>query len=1161
MCDDHDMKGLRNVFRTAKAARPDSIRELRNGNGLTVRLLDSGTIHSIHSSDVPITLYSGSALEGGPTNLYLRVLSEGCVRDWAPLLGGPATDVSFAADHMVARGVFAGIAYSVELRLPQQSGWSWSVVLRNETSAEIACDVVYVQDVGMSNAGNEAYISQYVDHTVLEHPDLGYVLCARQNLPQKGQHPWLMLGCHQGCRGFVTDGFDFYGCDHRVTRRPVALDQAVLPSVRRQYEFSVCVLQSEPARIGAGQDATIGFFAVFEPDHPEPTSSEDLQACSGRVIASSHATEDAITGALQTGGSPSTLRIPHDSENTPPASVSPPSQSQFVTAPLLNSDDLSDAQLSEHWGDERRHAETDSAGTLLSFFMEDSRHVVLKAKERIQERPTGAVLRSGTGLVNERGIVSTTAYMRGVFVSHLALGNLSMNVALGIRRDPLGALLAGGLRVFIRRGNGFELLGVPSAFENGLNGCRWLYCSGDDVIDVRTCAATAKHAVYLEIHSRIPRRLRVAVDIVMGPPGAEPLLSEAMDVGERAITLRPSEGTRFRDLNPGAFVQVVPDNPGKLSQVGADELLFADGASRGAPCLVMDTDEVERFGLGFTGALDAETAVPDPDALFGEPATFERELARGRSAYSSLTSGFALAAEDQRVARIETIVPWFVQNAVVHLSVPHGLEQYLGAAWGTRDVCQGPLEMLLALGREPEAREILTIVFANQHVDGGWPQWFMFDNNSDIRAGDAHGDVVFWPVKALCEYVEATGDAALLDEALPYHGTDTPVETVFEHVSRALDNIRDALVPGTSLVAYGHGDWNDSLQPADPTLAEQMVSSWTVGLCFQTVSSLARVCALAGRADTATTLKQLAADVRRDFNARLVHDDVVCGFGLLEDDQTATPLLHPSDTRTGIHYRLLPMIRGIISGIFTPDQAQQHADLIKRHLLCPDGARLMDRPPKYDGGRQRIFQRGETSTFFGREIGIMYVHAHIRYAEAMARLGRAEELLDALMAVIPIDIDQTVPNAVSRQRNAYFSSSDAAFTDRHQADREYDRVKAGTIPVKGGWRIYSSGPGLWVSLLIRHLLGLRRQHNTYVFDPVLAPQLHGLVCSTHIDGVPVRVVYELGDRRFGPDVVEVNGKRLTASREANPYRTGGLAVPLAELAEALESAGNEIIVR
>jgi cellobiose phosphorylase len=98
-------------------------------------------------------------------------------------------------------------------------------------------------------------------------------------------------------------------------------------------------------------------------------------------------------------------------------------------------------------------------------------------------------------------------------------------------------------------------------------------------------------------------------------------------------------------------------------------------------------------------------------------------------------------------------------------------------------------------------------------------------------------------------------------------------------------------------------------------------------------------------------------------------------------------LLHPGDTKTNIQYSILPMNRGIISEIITNEQAQHHQDLIEQHLKGPDGARLMNRPLKYKGGIQTLFQRAESSTFFGREIGIMYMHEHIRYAESQAITG------------------------------------------------------------------------------------------------------------------------------------------------------------------------------
>ena len=186
------------------------------------------------------------------------------------------------------------------------------------------------------------------------------------------------------------------------------------------------------------------------------------------------------------------------------------------------------------------------------------------------------------------------------------------------------------------------------------------------------------------------------------------------------------------------------------------------------------------------------------------------------------------------------------------------------------------------------------------------------------------------------------------------------------------------------------------------------------------------------------------------------------------------------------------MTRSIIGGLFTPEQAQDHLRIIRERLLFPDGVRLIDRPVAYHGGPERIFRRAESASYFGREIGLMYVHAHLRYGEAMAVLGEADALWGALHVANPISVTEHVVNAAPRQRNAYFSSSDAAFADRYEAGAEWSRVKEGTIAVEGGWRIYSSGPGLYVNLLIRQALGIRRFFGERVNKPVL-PSAHSAV--------------------------------------------------------------------
>src|SRR5262249_21875125 len=156
-------------------------------------------------------------------------------------------------------------------------------------------------------------------------------------------------------------------------------------------------------------------------------------------------------------------------------------------------------------------------------------------------------------------------------------------------------------------------------------------------------------------------------------------------------------------------------------------------------------------------------------------------------------------------------------------------EQYSGGGWGTRDVCQGPVELLLALDRIEPIRDLLVRVLANQNPDGDWPQWFMFfERQRGMRGGGSHGDIVFWPFGVLAPYLQACGEAALLEESVPFfdsRGTDKAERgTVWEHIRRALALIEKRVIPGTSLAAYGHGDWNDSLQPANPAMRASMCS-------------------------------------------------------------------------------------------------------------------------------------------------------------------------------------------------------------------------------------------------------------------------------------------------------------------------------------------------
>jgi cellobiose phosphorylase len=744
-------------------------------------------------------------------------------------------------------------------------------------------------------------------------------------------------------------------------------------------------------------------------------------------------------------------------------------------------------------------------------------------------------------------------------------GHVSINRLLSTTHSYLGLFRSHGQRIFVDIDGDWRLLAVPSAFAMTPSSARWLYKYVGGVLEVRSWAGVDRHELWLSA-------------LVLRGPARRFLVSSHIALnGDDGAGARPS---RWTVDGPGVRVGIWPDTDlGRrfpegsfridaadgtaLEQVGGDELLFADGRSRGQPFLVLISTPTSSLGLRITGQL----VTPEPAAAPGPPdAQYVADARAAHGFWRSFSQPLAMtapAADD--AARLDTILPWFVHDAWIHHLAPRGLEQYSGGGWGTRDVCQGPVELLLALGHVDPVRDILLRVFRNQNPDGDWPQWFMFyERERDIRAADSHGDIVFWPLLALGQYLLASDDGALLDEQVPFFHADGETEaehgTIVLHVERALALIARRLVPGTRLVAYGNGDWNDSLQPVDRTLAAQLCSAWTVTLHYQALDTLAEALRQLGRDALAARIRAPLAGIREDFQRLLIVDGVVMGLAHIAEDGRIDPWLHPRDGDTAIHYSLLPMTHGILANLFTREQAERHVAEIRRHLLAADGARLFDRPMPYHGGLQRRFQRAESSSYFGREIGLLYVHAHLRYAEAMAHLGEADALLLALRQANPVALRAAVPNARLRQTNCYTSSSDAEFADRYDASARYDAVRSGTVAVEGGWRVYSSGAGIAVRLVRECLLGLRLRRSSIGLDPVMPRSFDGLTTRVEIAGRPVQVRYRVGARGHGPQSLLCNGAALPFTREPNPYREGGAVIAIETLRERLRDETNELVV-
>jgi cellobiose phosphorylase len=1063
------------------------LRRIENDAGLSISLLPNGCIFAIEhrrpDGTIVINQLLGSPIDGGIGRIYLRVGGE---HPFPIQTAGATASAQFTAlgDRIVWKGETSHIRHRLTLSLqPRDAAWLWSLEALN-IGAPRSLDAVLVQDIGLGDRGflmnNEAYASQYIDHHIARHPVYGHVVMSRQNLTQAGRNPWVAHGCLDGAIGFATDGMQLFGPAFRDGNAFGIPFGANLPGARLQHELACAAIQSRQASLPPGGRAAWRFFSLYEPDHAEASSDGDLARLDTVLWNESEREAKGPATAVFTA----------------------PVRSLAQDAPVTVAGQLDETDLARLYPERLQEERLDDQ--LLSINTPDpphNRHVVLRDKERLVTRRHGTLLRSGQSMLPDEATLCATCWMHGVFAAQLTIGNTSFHKLFSVSRDPYNITRASGLHMLIDAGDGWRLLTVPSAFEMGLSDCRWVYLLGGRTITVRAIASGEDPAMQWRVTVEgEPCRFLAFGHLVLGERELDCDGLIEVDPQSKRFSFRPDPNWLWGRHYPNAVYHLVISTPDAVEAIGGDELLYDDGRPRHGAYLALRTRPVREFCFAVVGSMT------DPDAAERLAAKYQHGvedaslLLPARRFWGRVTRNLRIKGGGG--AALDTLFPWLAHNAMIHLTVPHGLEQYTGAAWGTRDVCQGPVEFLLALEHDGPVKEILRIVFAQQYeARGDWPQWFMLEPYSIIQDKVSHGDVIVWPLKALNDYIEATGDFGFLDEKIAWRREDTldttvQKDSVADHIESLLATVRARFIPGTHLIRYGEGDWNDSLQPADPRMRDLMVSSWTVALLFEQLNRYAEVLRRAGRDASVEELRGLAAEMRSNFNRYLVRDGTVAGYGIFEPSAGQPELLlHPSDMRTGLKYSLLPMTQSIIGGLFTSQQAAHHLELIREHLLFPDGVRLLDRPAAYHGGPQTIFRRAESSSFFGREIGLMYLHAHLRYAEAMAVLGEADALWDALQLASPITVTECLTHALRRQRNAYFSSSDAAFADRYAASNDWQQVKSAKIGVEGGWRIYSSGPGIFASLLVRHVLGHRRLWGEQVVRPLLPAALRDIAMN------------------------------------------------------------------